>query len=109
MSWLAQSKGTIKVTDIDKADKVIDILNSSGCFEDAGAYEYADIITVVGESDYDEEALKEVYKEITPYIERAVIEFVGEDNSLWKHEFENGQWNEASGHISYEEDEILIF
>ncbi len=63
---------------------------------------------LAGGKNYREDLLCDCYEMLTPFIKSAAIEFVGEDNILWKHAFENGAWNEYNGSVIYSDEPNVI-
>lgn len=50
---------------------------------------------------YDEEDMFIVLGNLKDYITSGEIEYEGEDDTYWKHEFKDGKWSELSGQIVY--------
>ena len=63
---------------------------------------------LAGGENYKENSLCDCYEILSPYVKSAEIEFVGEDNALWKHSFENGKWNEYNGSVVYSKEPKVI-
>lgn len=98
MSYMAKCSGTIVLKDGVDANEIDKSLE--GLFDDT--YPNGKNIEVYAYMDnYQEEQYYTLYEKISPFVKEANIEFVGEDNSFWKHECKNGIWNELSGKIVY--------
>ena len=54
-----------------------------------------------GLANYDEEDIFVVLGNLKDYISSGEIEYHGEDDTYWKHEFKEGKWSELSGKIVY--------
>ena len=107
MSWYAKAEGYVTVKEKSDLDKVKELLkpyfDEEITVEDNNLY-------VVEDRNYNEDLLQEVYSNITPYIEKGFIEFIGEDNTMWLHSFEEGgKWEESPGYIHYDEDNKRVF
>lgn len=63
---------------------------------------------LAGGKNYREDLLCDCYEILTPFVKSVEIEFVGEDNSLWKHSFENGKWCEYNGSVVYSDEPNVI-
>ena len=57
-----------------------------------------------GDEKYHEDDIKEMLRSFAPYVEIGEIEFVGEDDSLWRFIFKDGKWYEENGLVIYDED-----
>ena len=63
-----------------------------------------------GSGKYREDTVYPVLDAITEHVEKASIEFVGEDDAMWKIYFTGVGWNELPGYKVYsEEDAVKVF
>lgn len=111
MSYYASSSGTIQLKHTGTKDEVLKLIEMYDVFEEFSFYTSNDLksgktlpnIDVSGYQKYHEEDLEALYRKISDYVEKADIEFVGEDDSRWKHVFEDGVWKEANAEIIYKD------
>ena len=58
-------------------------------------------IYILGDVKYRDDQIKEFLEILKPYTSAGEIDFVGEDNTLWRYWFEDGVWYEEDGYIRY--------
>ncbi len=107
MGYCACSEGILVAKDKNNTEKIIRLIEDSGCFSEsykALKNQDSKTITVLAYNDvrYDEDTLYELFSELTPLIEEAEIEWMGEDSTYWKHTYkEDDGWKEIPGEIVY--------
>lgn len=105
MSYEAKFSGSFAVQDREQADTVKDILKRGimPYYIDMGDFYDSFVIEIDsgGFVKYDETAFLATMAKLSPYISSGSIEYCGEDDALWKHEFLNGKWYEMQGSITY--------
>ena len=81
----------------------------SAAFEEVNveAAHGAEYISIFGHEDYKEDEIYAALVAVSPYVTEGVIDYTGEDGSLWKHEFKEGEWLEKTGYIEYSEGKAI--
>ncbi len=108
MGYIASYSGYIVVKK-DRTDSVLKMLEEADIFENLDVRPHIlsilDEIDVSGHGNYYGDYLEEIYGKISPYVVDAEIEFFGDENdSHWKHIFEDGEWKERQGRIVYDDE-----
>lgn len=65
--------------------------------ENSIAYE----ISIWGDEEYYDDDVRRFLNAIALYTESGEIEYNGEDNTLWRFAFRDGEWYEDNGYVSY--------
>lgn len=107
MGYKASYAGDIILKDSENLDKVLEFMQKQYCIEEYSLSKSIDgepliEISSAGRDNYHEDEFIALYGLIGKYVKEASIEFVGEDETHWKHTFEDGEWKEYSGKVVYE-------
>lgn len=106
MSHLATGNGYIRFNkELSKTEWDTVYAHLDGPFSDSMS-ETDDKLWLHHSSDWnyhDEEVEKALFSLIPFGIKEGAIEFIGEDESLWRYIFRDGKWVEENGHVEYGE------
>ena len=98
MSYYANYSGNIKFSNIvpkELIKEADEIFENFYYDENDGSADFG------GNDRYSEDDMYRYFEKITPYTLSGEIEYVGEDNSIWRFIFKDGEWREESGRIEY--------
>lgn len=72
-----------------------------GISKDSTVDAIAYYITIWGDEKYYDDDVRTFLNAIAPYTKSGEIEYNGEDNTLWRFAFRDGEWYEDNGYVSY--------
>lgn len=105
MSYKYDATGTItlkKGTPDEVIDKICEMFEKQGFDRAEPGYAPDSIDLSTSGSNYHGEELGSMYGNLPDVIEDAQIYFIGEDETYWRHEYEDGTWTEAFGQVVYD-------
>lgn len=94
-----------KISDIEDVQHITGVASSNQVDNRDGLN--CMMLVLRGYDNYDDEEWNDMLDCLTPYINEdnalvSQVEFIGEDNELWRFIFDENQWSMQTGHVEYD-------
>lgn len=110
MSYYANGSGTITFKPGTDEDKINEIFDRYYDYQFDGSEVWFDksvdrlVLDFNHHENYHEEDVNDLLRDLTPFVEGGELNFIGEDNSMWRFRFDGEGFEEENGDVIFESD-----
>lgn len=110
MSYYANGSGTIAFKPGTDEDSINEIFDRYYDYRFDGSEVWFDksvdrlVLDLTHHENYHEEDINDLLRRLTPFVEGGELNFIGEDNSMWRFHFDGEGFEEENGDVIFESD-----